>query len=474
MTIPLTGAGGLFTTVGRLGGWLLNFNGILGKTAPSPGSAWGASGPTINDLNDNVNNYITQLQANSNLASLTNAVYSQMRDNVRSTLLGQLNFAQTQSRQVLQALASADQSPNPFIPTPTIQFQPSLLYLINQMKTPTTTFLAPAVITATVTSGTNNHGDGVCVASVLRNDGTTQQYLFNETINLLCTSDSQISSGNLAREPFSFAGANASPSFLNWDWPAGSGASGSFSAVNAAVTSPNIVSNGDFETYTVANIPDGWTVVTGTAGTDFIKDTSEFYTGAASFAFVGTGGAPLSQLYFPIPSPVPNGVYMLNCWMRKANALATGVLQFSLMDSTNTVINNDAGNPCSFSQTLSSLTTSFAAVNGTFVLPKALPSAVRLEMKLTTGISTVGGRAAIDRMALIAPTPAYGSTLAGPYLGVFSGATPFLINDSFAVAIANDYSGLWQKLVWQLWNPGQFGYQFPTTGTTPINANLIA
>src|SRR5215471_9371601 len=58
MTIPLTGSGGLFTTVGRLAGWLANFQAAIGITTPSPGSNWGATGPVIQDLNDNVNNYV--------------------------------------------------------------------------------------------------------------------------------------------------------------------------------------------------------------------------------------------------------------------------------------------------------------------------------------------------------------------------------------------------------------------------------
>jgi hypothetical protein len=469
----LTGSGGLFTTVGRLAGWLRNFNGILGTTAPSPSSTWGSSGTAIACLNDNVNNYVTQLQANANLASLTNNVYSQMRDQLRTGVLSYLLYAQTQSKTIVQSLASADQSPNPVIPTPTVAFQNALLYLINQMAA-SGTYLAPSTVSASVAAGSGNTGNGTCMASVKRGDGTNQQYLYAETVNLLCTSDSQVSTGNLNVEPFSFAGAGVAGNTLGWDWPAGSGAAGSLSAVNAANQTPNFLSNGDFETYTVANIPDGWTVVTGTPGTDFGKDTSEFYTGSSCFDFVGTGGAPNSELYFPLTGVQPDTVYFLNCWMRKANSLATGVLRLALTDATNTAVNDDAGNANSISQTLNSLTTSFAPVQAVFVTPKALPSAVRLNMKLTTGISTVGGRAAIDRMALVTPTPAYGSTRGGPRLAVFSGSTPFLVNDSFAVTVANNYSGLWQLMVWQLFDPGLYGYQFPYSGGgSAISASLI-
>lgn len=475
MSIPQTGSGGIFTTWGRLAAWLQNLNGVIGKTAPSPGSNWGASGVAINDLNDSVNNYVTQLQANANLASLTNNTYSQMRDQVRNALSSNLTIAQTNAQTILQCLASADQSPNPVIPTPAQTFQASLLYFINQFKT-STNYLAPNTVSVAVTPGGSNHGDGTCMASLKRGDGTNQMYVYAETINLTCTSDSQVSSGNLNIEPFAYSGAGTASSRLGWDWPAGSGTAGSLSAINAASQTPNFLSNGDFETYTVANIPDGWTVVTGTPGTDFGKDTSEFYTGSACFDFIGTGGAPNSELYFSLSNIQPDTVYFFNVWMRKANALATGVLRYALTDNSNTVINDDAGNANSFTQTLNSLTTSFAPVQGVFVTPKALPTGgVRLNMKLTTGISTVGGRAAIDRMALVAPTAAYGATRGGPLLAVFSGATPFLINDTFAVAVSNAYDGMWQQAVWQLLDPGQFGYQFAYSGVgSAISATLIA
>lgn len=474
MSIPQTGSGGIFTTWGRLAAWLQNLNGLLATTPPSPGSSWGVSGVAINDLADSVANYVTQLQANANISSLTNTVYSQMRDQVRTSLGSNLSIAPASARTILQALASADQSPNPVIPTPAQSFQAALLYFINQFKA-STNFLAPNTVSTVVTAGSSNNGNGTLMASILRGDGTNQQYLYNETINVTCTSDSQASSGLLSQEPFSFSGAGTASSLIGWDWPAGSGASGSFSAVNAANQSPNILSNGDFETYTVANIPDGWTVVGGTPGTDFGKDVSEFFTGSASFNFIGTGGGASSELYFTLPSPQPDTVYFFNCWARKANALATGVLQIALMDNTNTVINNDAGNACSFTKILNNLTTNYAPVQGVFVTPKNLPSAVRLDLKLTTGITTVGGRASLDRMALVTPTPAYGSVRGGPLLACFSGSTKFLTNDTFAVSVNNAYDGKWQQAVWSLLDPGQFGYQFAYSGAgSAISASLIA
>jgi len=481
MTIPFTGNGSLFKTWGHLGGLLWNVNGLLGTVAPSPGSAWGASGPTINDLNDNINNIVADFQANANIAAQTDTIYSQLRNGLRSVNQGTLNLIRTFAQNVVINLASADQVPNPLTG---LTLQQSLALAISQMKAGGF-YINPSTITTTATAGGSNNGNGVLVVSPLRGDGTNQQYLYNETINLTCTSDSQLSSGTLNRETFNYASAASETTSLAWDWPLGSSSSGSLTAIDSASGSPNLITNGSFETYTIANIPDGWTYVIGAAGTDYLKNTTTVFDLAASLQIVQTAGVLLDEMYFPLTGLSPDTVYCINLWMRKTNAAETGIVRFDLYDGTST-INNDAAIANSFTQNVASLSnTAWTAVNGFFVTPKLLPATIRLRVKVTTALG--GGTNAVDgvlldRMAFVVPTPLYGSTRGGPLAALFSAgsggagtnpASKFILNDTFAVTVANNYGGKFQKLLWQLFDPASLGLQFPYTGSTLINDNLI-
>lgn len=332
-------------------------------------------------------------------------------------------------------------------------------------------------VTGSVAAYGSNKGNGVMVGTVLRGDGLIQQNAFAEVVNVSCTADSQtggVASGN---ETFTFAGQQAQPDVWAFNWPLGSGAAGTISAVDGSQSNAtgNLLANSGWDNYSGsnANYPDNWVISVGTAGTDVLKSTSTKYDSAAAALELVGGTTNNITLYQPFNTATntangaggtptilaPDTLYAWNFWIKADVVPASGVLAISLVDSTGTVINDDQGNANTLSITLSGLTTSFVAHNYTFRTPKQLPTAgYWLRIKATTVIPS-GSNIFLDRGALAAmpdpsqgqPTTAGGGQMlyaGGPSVCIFSGSIPFAagsvqgtVPDYFTDTVANNRGG---------------------------------
>ncbi len=472
MAIDFTSSpGNLFNVLGRLLAAVNNELGRLGTVAPSPASTWGATGTSIACLDTTVNNVVTQFVANANIKPLVNLLYSN-RDSLRGSSAGWLNYlARTLAEAVVVAVVDADVHLTPATKT----IQGAWAEIIAQMKTGAYYFSPPTVSAsvATLVSPTTSGADGVCAASIIGPNGVSLVNVFPEVIDVICTGDSQTGGGGtLARETFSVNGDAAALNPLGFDWPAGSGASTSLSALDANSTASNLLANGDFETFTVANTPDSWTIAVGTPATDIFGEATLFYTGAKALKFTGAGGGPLTEIYQALTTLRPLTVYAGCVWLRKSAGLAAGVLALSLYDGTTTI--NDAASTANLkSVTLSGLTTSYAATTFFFRTPAVLPATTRFRVKATTAL-TSGESCYIDRLCFAAPAAVYAG---GPYVPVFSGATKFIRGDKFPVTVSNDQStSKWTMGLDRLFSNSlrQQGQQVPITGSTVISDGLIA
>lgn len=458
MAVTLTGTGGLFTRLGKIGLLFRNVNGVLGSTAPSPASAWGASGPTIADLGTAVNAIEAQYQASRQ--DLVDGLYSE-RDSARSVFSQLKNYlvnlgANTVYQMVLDDTLNVSSLEN------------ALSQLITQMVSSGHYVTAPTV-SATVTPGASNNGNGVCAVTLTGPDGKSLIDSYAETIDTLCTIDSQISSGSLGIESFSYSGDNQQTNTTQWDWPKGSGASGSLTACDAASSTSSLLTNGGFETFTVANTPDSWTIAVGVAGTDIFSEASIVYAGAKALKFTGTGGAPLTEVYQDLTTLKPNTVYAGNVFMRDSGAgLVAGVVQIDLHNGS-TVINDDAGTANSTTRAFGDLTTTYASHTFFFRTPRVLPSTIRLRIKVTTAL-TSGESVYIDHLAFAEATQLYSG---GPYAKIFSGSTKFVVDDSFAIVVSNNYAGKFIQLFEQFFSMSTLGLRLPTSGVTLIPDSLL-
>jgi len=302
---------------------------------------------------------------------------------------------------------------------------------------------APSVAVA---ADPGNVGDAVVLATAHLADGTLAEYAVPETILAVVTADATDGGATAGSEPYAIYGASAVDPTA-YDWPTGSGdsASGSRADASSYSSASQLLYNGDFELWTVPNTPDNWPIVVGTAGTQVIMSGTAF-DGTAALAFAGDG-ATLTEIRQEFGSASgtastldPLSQYAVNFWCKVSSAPAAGTLRVSLVDGSDAIINDAAGNPNSFTVDLTTLGTTFVPKGAFFRTPRVLPPVIRIRLDLTTALSA-GSNMILDRMAMTPAVPAYDS---GPSLASFSGATPSAAGDEHKVAVTNVF-GKFQK-----------------------------
>ncbi len=161
----------------------------------------------------------------------------------------------------------------------------AIIWLIKQMKTNSETIERNTVGKGTLTADAGNNGNGTVVAlvetpNILLGNSANWPNIRAEVLDIRCITDAQ--NGSIARgvEIFQIRGQ---PAFSTLDrrYPAGSGraiqASALCANVDAGPRYQNILTNSDFEQMT-SNVPEFFTVSSGTAGTDFLTETTTFFT----------------------------------------------------------------------------------------------------------------------------------------------------------------------------------------------------
>jgi hypothetical protein len=468
----LTGTGGLFTRVGRKGGLLRNLNGFLDSVAPASTVDWGSSGPLISCLQTNFNNIAAQYASADQ--NLLDGLYTQL-SSYRGAAAGLRSYLQQFANNVLVQQVNEDTP----LPSPTA-FN-ALTVLIAQMIAGSASVAAPTVAITSVTAGGSNNTNGVCVASVIQpNNGIAGHYTFAETINVTCTSSSQEGSA-LGSELFSVQGAAAISDVLNENWPAGSGCSTSLQAIPSGGSPSNQkLANSGLSSFTVANTPDQWPLVSpSVAGTDVLSSTTSFLgSPILGLKFLGQSGATLSQVAQAFGSSLgttqtlkPLTTYAFNIWLLKDSG-ATGVLECDLYSNTGSAIMQDAaGNNNAVSVNMTALSSSvWTSVSGFFRTPAALPASYSLRIHLTTTLNSAHGL----YLGNIALAPAVQAYTGGPWLAMFPGNVLTIKNDTFAVLVANDYGSAWQQTADRFWSLRLQGFQLPTSGSPTIAESLIA
>ena len=466
MAVDLTGnPGGLFRRLGRIGGLVNSLNSFLGNGDLSAGG--------LVSLGVGVDNLQNEFEAARQ--DLTPGLYP-LRDSYRTSHSQLTSYLQTRAQQVVIEMVN-DDSP---LSQKTLAL--ALAELISQMTTAAASVTRPTV-SATVTAGASNTGNGVCVASILGTDGKQLDYIFNESLVLKAATDAQAGTATAGQEQFNLTGAAAQTDALRWDWPLGSGAASSLPAVDAAQdNSGNVLYNSDFETWTNANIPDNWVKNVGTIGTSILRSSSP-YKGSYALSFVGDGAelTSVEQTFNTTPSTVlgsggtnykllPSTVYAVNAWVKVSVTPVAGVLSFALVDGSGTILNDAAGTANNVTQSLPAISTTYVNVQGFFRTPAVLPATAKLRVRLSTALSA-GSTVIIDHLALAPATRAY---VGGPYVALFSGATNFIAGDKFTVAVANNYSSKWAKLLERLFNLRSLGLAIPSSGAPTIADSLVA
>jgi len=150
-------------------------------------------------------------------------------------------------------------------------------------------------------------GDGVLVASAKRADGKTQENLLPETIRITCTGDTTPSQAS-----FTAKGDVAVTDKLSQDWPLGSACSRGITATDAA---SSLLTNGDFDDWTLTNVPDYWVPSVATVGTTLKSTSYEVQT-------------------LTVTGPPTAGTYIINWTDPNSKARATTALAYNATAAT--------------------------------------------------------------------------------------------------------------------------------------------
>lgn len=477
MTVPLTGSGSLGVRLGHiLGGWL-DVNAILGGTATArtlSGASWFTRLATI------TTDYQNGTSSQKTIDTATNGLTS-MFNGWQGSQTGLANTLQKLLQQTVIDMVATDQA------QPATDFATALAYLIQQMQNGSSSFNASAPSVAAQSAVGTPTGNPQIVSSTVAGSGRTLQYVYPETIQFTCSADSQTGGATAGQETFTVKGQAAASSVYQYNWPLGSGYTGSMTAVPGNVNNGggNLLVNSDFTTFTTSNVPDNWNILVGAAGTDVFNGGSgnAYTTGGGSLQYTGTGSALLDsvvQVFNTASSTnvgsggtpaklTPLTVYHMNGWLKVSATPAAGVVEVALVDGTNTIINDGAGNAASFTQSLTASTSTYAAFNGALRTPASLPATIKLRVRLSTAIDSAKS-VYFGRLSLTKANQAYAP--GGPFYSIHSGSTNLLLADQWNSVVTTTW-GTFQREFQRFFNMIGLNLAFPGSGSPTVADSLI-
>lgn len=501
MTIPLTGSGSLFVRMGHEFGSLLDVDSLGGAAISTTRVTSSANLATrmIGTIQPDYNNgtaipqVITAIQADF-------AAF-------QTTLVQFPTALQGYAQNTLKAMYGIDKlgtpSNSPLSVFSAIDLATAMKELIRQMIANSDSVQAATVSAGSQTAVGTPTGNAVIVVSLKNGLGFQLQLPFPETLLFRCTADSQTGGTAVGNETVTCTGDPSVSDPLSPLYPNGSGVNVAISAADGASSNSagNLLQNSDWQTFTTTNYPDNWTINTGAAGTTvFNGGTGDAYrSGGGSLKFTGDAGGTLisvTQSFNTTPitttgaggtsaTLTPNFIYHLNGYVKVSAVPGAGVLSIALVDSTNTVIQNDQGTNQVTTIALTGLTTAYSNFNVAFQLPKAVPSTVKLRIWLSTAIDS-GKSVFMSLFSLAQACDANGNGIyaGGPFVTIHSGSTA-LVNgtspDTWTVAISNSYetsgSGLMQLMMDRVFGLRTLvspALQLPYSGSPTVADSLIA
>lgn len=384
------------------------------------------------NMTDTVNGVVAQYNSESDIQALMGSAYISALTAPESVCQTAQSIAQTTANRMIFR-------DNPRISQTLTQLNiiDSLREIIRQMGAAGATFLAMTI--GATPSAFTGVGNGVLNLSTKRPfDGRTLENAYAENLLFTCNNDSYTGGTVAGNEQFQLTGTGQQTDYFAFNWPLGSNANVNLNAIDgdADDSSGNLLTNSNFNDATVANLPNSFTAVLGTPGTDFALNGGITYGSSVnSLQLIGTGvkvdlrQTPTSGTFDPLTQ------YGVCIFMRRGgSAPNTGVLKIQLVDGNGIVINDASGNPINIlSIDCTQLTTNFVGYVGQFRTPEILPATISVQILedtvIQTGVSVYAAKLSVGLM-----TQAYTS---GPYGCIHAGNLPFAIGDFATGAITN-------------------------------------
>ena len=362
----------------------------------------------------------------------------------------------------------------------------AMVELIDQMLSTPDDVTGGETITSTASARSANTGNGTILTSITKptapDAGDQWANCRAERIEVQCTGDAQVT-GTEGRESFKVRGEPAIIDARHPDFPDGATAgqgSGSGANLGLRVTDPtensqrsvarNMLHNSAFDTFTVTNTPDNWTLNTGAAGTDFLEEGTVVYRGSKSLELVGDNSTQHDMSQKLNTSGASTGImkpetkYCMFARVSAAGSSPTGIVRISIKDGGNTILDSATA---FFNINLASISTggSFDLLSITFNSPVNVPATVKVVIEATTVIDT-SDILYIDDLCLCEMQQVGGAS--GTYMIIVPGSTAFVRGDIIHVTVANDHAGEIQKYFDQLFGMYSMGIQLAVDGSPTI------
>ena len=363
-------------------------------------------------------------------------------------------------------------------PMPEKDITSAIIWLTRQMDLDSKVIKRNVVTVTSSGAKAANNGNGAFVYLVtppkrITSTPTEWPNIRKEIMEARCISDSQAGAITPGTERFMISGGLAYP-MMDYRAPGGSGARIEVESITAAVDDgvrgQNIFTNSDLEDWT-SNVPDQFTVSSGTAGTDFVRESTTVARGTYGLKAAVTGATfkirqQLGSSSGTLGKLQPDTAYTLGGLFKK-DAGATGTLRVAIEDSGGTAVSTAEITPI-----VSSLSSSaWGVVSAEFRTPKILPSTMYLSIGSTVAVATAA--AYVDEIfcaELVAIAPG------GQAVGVVAGSSNWMIDDQVYKVFSNDVGGGFAVGLDYLFEMFNRGLTVPTTvsGSENISDTLIA
>jgi len=375
-------------------------------------------------------------------------------------------------------------------PLQTLTVSDALQRLDEEMLSDGKDFNDSAVGTSSANSGT---GTGALVVGLNHPKMDRElQAIRAESLIARCVVDAQGNGGTIEGEEVFTLKGEAAVDRTDRRWPGGSGINSSIACTHGGqdqFTRPgaNMLLNSDLEDWT-GNVPDNWTLKTGSGGTQLLQEQSDHMRGSSGGELAGH--ATLVHLRQPLDGIKgmklkPQTPYCLSIWMKRDGSAAgdgAAILALTASDSTTEMTDENSAD-IKVSIDLTALTTSYVNYGGIFWTPKNVDATPDIALIVTDAL-TSGRSVFFDEITL---SEAVVPHAAGPQLCLVAGGTDYVFGDTATATLTNnraatqwvyqmdflfDLYGLSEQRRGAL--PLGQAILFPrTTGSGDINDNLI-
>ena len=357
----------------------------------------------------------------------------------------------------------------------------ALVWLIRQMDADSQSIDGTTITKSSLSVGASNSGNGKFyylfeAPNILLGSTADWPNIRTEVLEARCIQDAVSGAVSRGSEIFEIRGQ---PSYMGLDYrfPGGSGTlmriATACASVDNGTPGQNILHNTDFEDQT-SNLADRFTVVSGTAGTEFLTETTaaNVFRGSSAIKLAVTGSTfnirqKLADFDGSLGRLTPDRPYLMAVAIKK-DAGATGTLRISVKDSSGNIL--DSGN-FAFSQSIASTTTGYLIYANQIRSPRVIPSEIYFHIETTTAIAT--NPVYIDEVILSEMMPIASG---GPSLAIVAGSTNWAADDNARYTFTNNDEGKFAAAFDRFFDMYGKGLSLPANyaGAETIADSLIA